>query len=221
MDWKVCQLVNSMLCCSLLLVLRAVCSCPLSQRLHVHFQPWGNTIVSTTCISVCFFLLCPLWWGDVAFHCEQVLNMLWIHLDSAVFFVSAERKSSFGFSRIILCVHSLCWRAWCLCFHSVGWLTSAPVPSWVTTASDTTCQQPQSYPNTPYCQKTLILPLPLIGLQSRAPSLHSKPLPAPLQPITDSLTPIYPPLYVACPMSFSPGAHLSVRLLFFCLVWFR
>lgn len=124
-------------------------------------------------------------------------------------------------SHIILCVHSLSWRAWYACFHSAGWLTLAPVPPRVTTASDMTCQQLQSYPNTPYSQKSLIFTSPpdWPPVWSPQPAHQASPCSSP--PITDSVTPIYPPLYVAWPMSFRPEAHLSVRLLFFCLVWFR
>lgn len=63
-------------------------------------------------------------------------------------------------SHTICCVHSLCCRACCLCFHSAGRLTLAPVPPWVTAASDMTCQQLHSYPNTLYSQKSLIFTSP-------------------------------------------------------------
>lgn len=48
------------------------------------------------------------------------------------FSFSTNENLLLSLSHISLCVHSLCWRAWCLCFHSAGWLTLAPDPSWVT-----------------------------------------------------------------------------------------
>lgn len=68
-----------------------------------------------------------------------------------------------------------------------------------------------------YFQKQCNFLLPLFGPQSGVPSLHTKPLPAPSQPITESVTPIHPPLPITQPMSVRPEAHLSVTLLFLSL----
>lgn len=52
------------------------------------------------------------------------LNIVWL----ANVFWPSRNENLLLVSRIILCVHSLSWRAWCVCFHSAGWLTLAPVP---------------------------------------------------------------------------------------------
>lgn len=213
-----------MQCCSWHLVLTALCSCAEWTATYELSASGKHYIASTTWTSVCSFLLGPFWWGNVA-----VIWLICIHCAGGrfacryffFFFFQHKWKSSFeSLSHKSLCPLSLL-ESLVPVFPQCRVVDFGPSSLLGNTASDMTCQQLQSYPNTPHCQKSLILPLPLIGPQSGAPSLHSKPLPAPLQPMVDSVTPLCPPLYVAWPMSFSPGAHLSVRLLFFCLVWFR
>lgn len=125
-------LVKAMQCCSWLLVLRALCSCTERTTTHDFFSLW-ETLVSTTCTSVCLSLLRPFWWGDVA--------VIWLISERAggrlarwclFFSFSTIENLLLSVSHISLRVHSVCWSARCLCFHSAGWLTLAPAPSWVT-----------------------------------------------------------------------------------------
>lgn len=133
-----------------------------------------------------------------------------------MYFVNVKKKvSCSSFSNPF--VQTFCCRSWCLCFDRAGRLALALVPCWLTQATHRSCLQLQ------VLSKNLIFPkkeqlfLPLIGPLSVAPSQHNKPLPACLQPIREAVTP--PSCRVA--NEFQPGAHLSLTILFFCLVWFR
>lgn len=130
-----------------------------------------------------------------------------------------ENLFSFLVFHIIFCVYSLL-KSLVPVFSQYRMVDFGPSCLLVTTASDMTCQQLQSYPNTPCSQKSQILLLPLIGPQSGAPSLHTKPLPSPPQPITDSVTPIYPPTLCRVANELeSRGTPFSQTLVFLsCLV---
>lgn len=139
-------------CCSWLLVLWAVCSWTWQLPIKVSLWETQYCVQHLRCI-----VLHPLWWGDAAviwlisWRAGAALNIFQIYLDCPVFFVPAEiffeyLTQSFVSTLtarepgVFLCV--------CVCFNSAWWLTLAPVHPWVTTASDMTCQQLHSCPNT-------------------------------------------------------------------------